>query len=233
MKLQARQIDIIDFLKGVVQSFASMAEHRNISFTLNSINESLYGYVDKDKLEKIMTNLMSNAFKFTPEGGEIILDFGLRNAELLENSKIQNLKSKIVEIRISNTGPGIPAERLEKIFDRFYQADSTYKKDGEGSGIGLALTKELVEVHHGTIQVESEPNRITTFAVLLPIGKEHLKEEEILIEPETRARSMETGKEILRKEAIEDLPISSIQDAGIPASRTGQFSGAEISHYLC
>jgi DNA-binding response OmpR family regulator len=121
----------------------------------------------------------------------------------INNSEFQIPNSKILQISISNTGPAIAPEQLDKIFDRFYQADTTYKKDSEGSGIGLALTKELVELHHGTIDVECrrglapyktgsstrqarddpEKKSITTFKVHLPITKDHYKRDEIVEEP--------------------------------------------------
>jgi hypothetical protein len=152
--------------------------------------------VDRDKLEKIVSNLLSNAFKFTPEGGLVAVavadgsrsDFGLGIADFgaTQQSTIRNLKSAIlkheefVESQVQDTGIGIPPDKLEKIFDRFYQADDSYTREQEGSGIGLALTKELVELHHGEIQVTSELGKGSTFMVRLPLGKEHLKPEEIV-----------------------------------------------------
>ena len=221
--------NISQFLKGIIQSFASLAERKKINLKYKVDEEKLMGYVDRDKVEKIVTNLLSNAFKFTPEKGRIEVALSLRGDLATTRSTKKSLSNinfegsrpspivlgeggpqggtggvineslsypspdpfpytkgkgqyDSVEISISNTGPGIPAEQLDKIFDRFYQADTTYKKDGEGSGIGLALTKELVEVHHGKIKVESEVNKGTTFTVWLPIGKEHFKPEEIVEE---------------------------------------------------
>ena len=187
--------NIIPLLKGLVLSFTSLAERKKITLQLNTIEENLNVYIDKEKVEKIITNLLSNAFKFTPEGGKI--DF---TVEKMINE---------AEIRISDNGIGIPKERIDKIFDRFYQVDGSHTREGEGTGIGLALTKELVELHKGKIKVESKEGEGTTFTVLLPLGKEHLKPEEIvekeieeeetkIIEeteliPETESRKEKTG----------------------------------------
>ncbi|MGB5892937.1 MAG: ATP-binding protein [Ignavibacteriaceae bacterium] len=165
MTLETREQNIIPLLKGLVLSFTSLAERKKITLKFNTIEENLNVYIDKDKVEKIITNLLSNAFKFTPEGGNI--DFTVEKL------------IKEAEIRISDNGIGIPRERIDKIFDRFYQVDGSHTREGEGTGIGLALTKELVELHKGKIKVESKEGEGTTLIVLLPLGKEHLKPEEI------------------------------------------------------
>src|SRR4030066_127518 len=112
-----------------------------------------------------MTTISSNAFKFTPEGGTI--EVTVRKDERNSN------------IIISDTGIGIPKEKISKIFDRFYQVDGSHTREQEGTGIGLSLTKELVELHKGTIEVESESGKGTTVTISIPLGKEHLKPEEI------------------------------------------------------
>ena len=106
----------------------------------------------------ILNNLLSNAFKFTPENGRI---------EIRVTHQISN-----VTIIISDTGPGLPPEKLPHIFDRFYQVDETYTKDQEGTGIGLALTKELVELHYGEITVESKEGEGTIFKLTFPRAPE-------------------------------------------------------------
>jgi DNA-binding response OmpR family regulator len=168
----------------LVQAFESLAVRKNIKLNFNSEMDSKELYIDVDKFEKIINNLLSNAFKFTPEYGniEILVYTGeafpgkfQKNPETFDQnaspqqSKIQNPISKILDITISNTGPGIPPDKIDKIFDRFYQIDDSYTKDEEGTGIGLALTKELVELHHGTIDVQC--NEIGEHPpVSLPVG---------------------------------------------------------------
>ena len=173
------------------------------------MQSSKIGFVDRDKLEKIVSNLLSNAFNFTPDGGEI--DVNLTPLHLV--SPIINMggiKEKL-EITISNTGRGIPTDQLNQIFDRFYQVDNNYKKDREGTGIGLALTKELVEVCHGEISVSSIPDYMTTFTVTLPIAKEIFKEGEIIKKPkagEHRPVEAKRRYQFVRKTS---KPVSGIQ----------------------
>jgi DNA topoisomerase VI subunit B len=127
----------------------------------------------------IVSNLLSNAFKFTPEGGKISVQLTVNSNQLTAN---QLFTDHCLLITVKDTGIGIPPDKLEKIFDRFYQADDSYAREQEGSGIGLALTKELVELHHGEIHVASEVGKGSTFIVRLPLGREHLKPEEIVEE---------------------------------------------------
>lgn len=166
MKLETREIDIIPLLKGLVLSFSSLAERKKITLSFNTTEEKINVYLDRDKIEKIINNLLSNAFKFTPEGGKI--DFTVTK------------QTNTLELRISDSGKGIAKDHLDKIFDRFYQIDRSYTREQEGTGIGLALTKELVELHKGKIKVESEEGKGTTFIVRIPLGRDHLKPEEIV-----------------------------------------------------
>ncbi len=166
MKLESSEQNIMPLLKGLVLSFTSLAERKKITLKFNTIEENLNVYIDKDKVEKIITNLLSNAFKFTPEGGMI-------------NFTVEKL-IEAAEIKIADNGIGIPKERMDKVFNRFFQVDGSHTRESEGTGIGLALTKELVELHKGEIRVESKEGEGATFTVLLPLGKEHLKTEEIV-----------------------------------------------------
>jgi signal transduction histidine kinase/DNA-binding response OmpR family regulator len=161
--------DIIPFVKQIVHSFSSMAHRKNILLETeidprlkNELrNELTRFYFDEDIFEKILYNLLSNAFKFTPEDGNIIVSICLSENNLLE-------------LRVEDTGMGIPSEKLPFIFDRFYQADDSYKRQYEGTGIGLSLVKELVELHKGTITVKSSLNNQTTFSCYFPFNKKIL-----------------------------------------------------------
>ena len=165
MRLRTTPINYISLLKALTLSFASYAERKRITLKFNSVDDGLVVYIDKDKIEKIMTNVLSNAFKFTPEGGKI-------EVTLVKDDKFINTS-------ISDTGIGIPKEKITKIFNRFYQVDGSHTREQEGTGIGLALTKELVELHKGKIAVESEESKGSTFTISILLGKAHLKPEEI------------------------------------------------------
>jgi len=200
MKLNARRGDLVAFLKGIVMSFASLAEQKRIKLEMDATPPHLEGagelslpeiYFDPDKIEKIFTNLLSNAFKFTPEGGEIRVE--VRMEEVPSTSKVPGTSFAVT---IRDTGIGIAADRLPHIFDRFYQVDDTSTREHEGTGIGLALTKELVELHHGSIEVESEEGRGTTITVRLHIGKEHLIPAEIGDTSSAPPLSVELRKEV-------------------------------------
>ena len=178
MNLQTMPQDIIAFLRDIVLSFSSYAERKRITLKLNSTVDELIVYLDKDKMEKIITNVLSNAFKFTPEDGkvEVIVKYKSSSSFSLMSDE---LKKDFVEILIRDTGIGITEDKMPNIFDRFYQVDSSHTRDQEGTGIGLSLTKELVELHKGTIKVESTEGKGTTVTIKIPLGKEHLKPEEI------------------------------------------------------
>jgi signal transduction histidine kinase/ligand-binding sensor domain-containing protein/DNA-binding response OmpR family regulator len=167
LKLRTSKQNIVPFIKGLVMSFESLATINSIKLKLNLPYKELLVYFDKEKLQTTLKNLLSNAFKFTPNGGEIELSL----TETLDNS---------VEIKLRDTGIGISETELKKIFDRFYQVNSAHTREHGGTGIGLSLAKELVELHHGNISVASQPGVGTEFKIILPLGKEHLYDEEII-----------------------------------------------------
>ena len=189
LKLEASKGNIVSFVKGVTLSFESLSEEKDIALDLQAEKEFIELYFDREKMMKILTNILSNAFKFTSEEGAITVS-------------VMETDQKSVEIKIRDTGIGIAEEEIPKLFDRFYQVDSTHTREYEGTGIGLALTKELVELHRGTISVESKKEETnhkgtgwTEITVLLPLGKDHLTEDEIIkevknIEPDIYTKSV-------------------------------------------
>ena len=182
MEINASRQDFIPFIKNLVFSFESHAEIKQIDLQFRSDFTQLIFAFEAEKLEKVFFNLLSNAFKFTPDGGRITVALKEGNENEAQNpksrnqnkSEIRNPKSGMgncLNIMISDTGIGISAENLPHIFDRFYQVDAASVREHEGTGIGLALAKELVELHGGKISVDSEQGKGTTFTVQLPVGE--------------------------------------------------------------
>lgn len=176
VKLSIFRADIVKFLKRITASFSSLAHQKNLNLYFNDVDietvqvdQELVIYFDKKKLETVFYNLLSNAIKFTPEG---------------ENIRVSiNSEEKFIKIDFVNSGIEIPKEKLEKIFERFYQVDDSGTRNFEGTGIGLSLVKEYVEMHNGKIEVESL-NGHTTFTIYLPIDKSHLRNVDISAETE-------------------------------------------------
>jgi len=179
LPLQAQEMNVISLLHGLVSSFDSLAEQKWIKLVFDSKITSFSAWIDQDKFEKIINNILSNAFKFTDEGGTI----SCRTSEKPYNSEVNNLNwntDKYLEIAISDTGIGIPEDLQDRIFDRFYQVDDSPGKKFHGTGIGLALVKELVDLHHWDISLKSKPGEGSTFFICIPRGREHLKDSEII-----------------------------------------------------
>ena len=163
MRLQIIKGDAINLLKSLAGAFDSMAERKHIHYHLHFTEEAAVVFFDKDKLEKIFTNLLSNAFKYTPLQGTVAVSVETEDGRL--------------RIAVEDTGPGIAKKELDKVFDRFYQVEGTEEK---GSGIGLALVKELVDLYRGQITVNSEPGKGSRFRVSLPIDKTAFKDHELV-----------------------------------------------------
>ena len=171
LKLNYVQGDVLPYLRYITESLHSLANAQNVMLRVESKEPEIVMDYDPERLLQIIHNLLSNAIKFTPSGGRVILDIGIlgysdigRQSGNIPISKYPNIK-----ISVSDTGIGIPPEDLPHIFDRFYQANNLEKAKAGGTGIGLALTKELVKAMGGDISVESEVGKGTIFTVSLPI----------------------------------------------------------------
>ena len=160
-KLAVREIDLVPFVGEIKSYFDSMGSVRAISYTFTSSMKQCTLWIDPDLLEKVLVNLLSNAFKFTPEGGSVRI-------ELTE-------EEDRVFIRVIDTGSGIQPGNLPHLFDRFYTEDRSM-----GTGIGLHLVKEYIHMHGGEIHVESEPGQRTTFTVCLRKGKAHFEDSDLM-----------------------------------------------------
>ncbi|HEX7357974.1 MAG TPA: two-component regulator propeller domain-containing protein, partial [Ignavibacteriaceae bacterium] len=167
LQLKAAKQNIIPFLKGVVMSFESIANMKSIKLKLDVAADEISVYFDREKMETVLKNLLSNAFKFTPDGKEVTVSLLIINGSS-------------VEIKVRDTGIGIDEKHLSKIFDRFYQVNDEHTREHEGSGIGLSLVKELVELHYGSVSVNSQLGEWTEFKITLPLGNAHLSSDEIV-----------------------------------------------------
>jgi signal transduction histidine kinase/ligand-binding sensor domain-containing protein/DNA-binding response OmpR family regulator len=158
LQLQTQTGDLISFIRELSFSFSDVADRKNICLMFETDSVSLVTAFDHDKLERILFNLLSNAFKFTPQGGEIKVSLELSNTEV---------GYTLLVLKISDTGIGIPQEQQEKIFERFFQHEVPDFMLNQGSGIGLSIAREFVRLHGGTISVKSKVNEGSEFTVTL------------------------------------------------------------------
>lgn len=173
MKIKCRETDLVNFIDDIYRIFSYQAAKRNINFIFNHMSEELLVWIDTKNFDKIIINLLSNAFKYTPDGGEIEIALTTK-----ENLKTDGPLRHYVEICIRDTGKGLDKEDMEKIFERFYQSPSN-SIGNLGFGIGLNLAKMLVELHHGTIKADNRTDRQgSCFIIQIPLGDRFLSEEE-------------------------------------------------------
>lgn len=164
LKLNPRHGELIEFITNVASLFNDVADKRNITFSVRTELTSLKGWFDRDKLERMLVNVLSNAFKFTADGGHITVIINTKTASLS-----QATSARWLELMVVDNGIGMSSEEIPRIFDKFYQARSASKITNPGTGIGLSLTRALVELHRGTITAESLPDKETKFIITLPI----------------------------------------------------------------
>ncbi|WP_020530264.1 two-component regulator propeller domain-containing protein [Flexithrix dorotheae] len=165
MQVREEEGDFVHFMQEVTEPFELLADKKQIDYRVNILEEVFWSKFDRDKLEKIIYNVLSNAFKFTPEGGQIVVDVSIENPE-------KNNKKRLVKIRVQDNGVGISQSKISHIFERFYQADYKERVKNEGSGIGLAFTRNLVELLNGTIEVKSEKGKGAEFTISIPLMME-------------------------------------------------------------
>ncbi|MCP5049966.1 MAG: response regulator, partial [bacterium] len=170
--LLASEQNAVPLLKGIVTNFEPLTNQNELDLVFQSETQDITLWLDAEKIEDIFYNLLMNAVKFTPPGGRVTLSV----KEII--GKDETVPGDSLQISVSDTGPGIPRDQVAHIFNRFYQSDSTFEHRKKGSGIGLALVKELVRVHCGKIDVYSREGKGTTFIVQLPMGSSHLEPNE-------------------------------------------------------
>ena len=204
IKLKIAGVNLNKYLNKVLAAFESYAEKKKIKLDFDGSSDHLIVYMDNEKIEEIFNNLISNAIKFTSEGGKISLTI----AEASEDNHI--------EIVVKDTGIGISEEALPHIFDRFYQVDSSQTREYEGTGIGLAIVKELIELHEGKIEVKSTKGKGTEFIIHLKKGLEHFQNKPFIEFVEDKEAfdisTIKTDKQIF---LTEDFTDAEMEDQGI------------------
>ena len=157
MSLNKQKTDLVKFLKYYIAGVQSGVESKGLRLAFNDNTGGLFGYIDRNLMDKAIMNLLSNAFKFTPAGGDIVIE-------------LDKVDGEFFALAVKDTGVGVPNDKLHTIFERFSQADVSASRKYEGTGIGLSLTKEIVELHGGKITVRNRSARGAAFTITIPIG---------------------------------------------------------------
>ena len=213
MELQLIRTDVIPYLKYLSESFNSLAEESQVDLTVYAEIDSLIMDFDSNKLSSIISNLLTNAIKFTAEFGKIIVHIN----EIFKNEK------SYLNIKVKDNGIGMSKEDVSNIFNRFYQTDSSTNRKNEGTGIGLALTKELVHLMEGTIEVKSTLNVGSEFSIMIPVTKKAPKSKSVQITATTQVPIKNT-KSIVSEQALQtnsELPLALIIEDNM-----------DVAHYL-
>ncbi|MCU0409497.1 MAG: ATP-binding protein [Bacteroidales bacterium] len=188
MKLTLIEGDVIKCIRILVYEFLSLAERKNINYIVDIPDIEFFTFFDRDKLEKILSNLLSNAFKFTPGGGTV-------NCRVtLSEAPGESWKHELI-LSVRDTGIGIPPKYHDRIFDRFFRVGAKNGYEYQGTGIGLSLIKDYANLMHGTIRLDSEADKGAEFTLRLPMGSEHLAPEEYIIVNQSRSGDVRTEME--------------------------------------
>lgn len=200
--------DVVNFLRYIVESFQSLAAGQQKQFHFLSDTDELTVAYDAEKLRQIITNLLSNALKFTPAKGNVYVSISQEEAAAADHA--------IMVLKVKDTGIGIPENQVQHIFDRFYQLDNSHTRKAEGTGIGLALTKELVKLMSGTIAVKSPPvgaTKGTEFIITLPLTKVHSEVNENLLTTPTNENGVAVHSKTQPMEYTDD---NATKDKSVP-----------------
>ncbi len=194
MQMHMRETELVNFIGDIYTLFAQQAKSKSIQFTYEHDTQELPVWIDHDNFDKVVVNILSNAFKFTHAGGEIRLQL------------THDDHNAIISVR--DNGEGIPEDKMKHIFERFYQAPLHMDERNMGTGIGLDLTRSLVELHHGTINVRNNDDKKgCQFTITIPLGNSHLKPEEMIADEEpVAAPSHLLDNEIQDEEQQQDVP---------------------------
>ena len=194
MIMQMRETDLIDFTADILKTFQPQATSKKINIEFEHESEKLPVWIDRSQFDKVIINLMSNAMKYTPVCGIVKVTI--------------TSDDKNVTISVFDNGEQIPEQSLERIFERFYQAASLTNQTKTGTGVGLDLTRSLVQLHHGTIIVRNVEDGVE-FVVTIPLGREHLSKEELALHEEQKAEEVSS---ILEQEVANSAEAESMEE---------------------
>ena len=189
LKLKVEEQNLVAFTRQIYMCFYEYAQKKEITYRFDNVEETISVWFDSKQLQKVIFNLLSNAFKYTPNKGSIRVE-------------VRMLASQAI-VSVCDTGVGIPEEHISKIFERFYQIDNS-SSFTLGTGIGLALAKGIMNMHHGKIDVESTVGKGTKFTLSLPLGNRHFSDEEMA--------TVESRESVIISEAVPMLPFEQIMD---------------------
>ena len=219
MRLYFRETDMVGFINDLMLTFEQTARQKNIEFSFLHKDEKVSVWIDMNNFDKILMNLLSNAFKYTPDGGKVTITLATG-----EDRQLKTPLRHYVEISVTDTGIGLDEEGKEHIFDRFYQINNSITHSQGGTGVGLHLTHSLVEMHHGTITAENNQDGCgSTFTIRIPLGCDHLTMEEIdnthepeqkilAAAPEIKDTEVAATEEKRRKKAKTNLTLLVVDD---------------------
>jgi len=184
--LKVSQVDMVSFVKKISEYFIDVAREKHIDLEIIAADDELYVWIDAEKMDIVIYNLLANAFKFTPAGKQIKVF-------------INKIGQSSLSVEIFDQGQGVPEDKLSDIFEIYYEGDHTEGKNLKGTGIGLALSKELVELHHGKISAKNNADKGLTVSIELKTGNEHLKRDQVVFVdlPELPHELEETLEELL------------------------------------
>ncbi len=180
MNLKIQEVNLVSFVREIFIHFTPIAKHKNIAFDFRSVEESILVFVDPNKFDSVVFNILSNAFKYTRENKSVTIE-------------VSRIDSEYAEVVVSDEGPGIPPEKLNVLFQRFTPLSDS-NSSLEGTGIGLNLSYEIMKLHKGEILVESEAGKGSCFRIRVVLGKDHFKDMEI--NPHAEAEQMKHTTEI-------------------------------------
>jgi DNA-binding NtrC family response regulator/nitrogen-specific signal transduction histidine kinase len=184
--LNYQKSNLKDFVAAIIEFFSSLAESKKIKTVFMHHKEDYTAYIDPEKMDKVLVNVIGNAFKFTPERGtveircQVVEDRSQMSEVQRHNVDTGKAHRDYIEIIVKDSGIGIKSEELGKIFERFHQANGTVSSGAGGTGIGLSLAKELLALQGGSIDVESIYGQGTTFTIRLPKGEDHIKDKNLI-----------------------------------------------------